>query len=51
MNFLPSVLDLEPDPDSVTSWNRIRIRNTDPDPDPEAYQTAQKCNNLLSITV
>ena len=51
MNFLPSVLDLEPDPDSATSWNRIRIRNTDPDPDPEAYQTAQKCNNLLSIII
>ena len=49
MNFLPSVLDLEPDPDSATSWNRIRIRNTDPDP--EAYQTAQKCNNLLSIII
>ena len=49
MNFLPSVLDLEPDPDSATSWHRIRIRNTDPDP--EAYQTAQKCNNLLSIII
>ena len=51
MNFLPSVLDLDPDPDSATSWNRICIRNTDPDPDPEAYQTAQKCNNLLSIII